>query len=67
MRQLWYPSDQIHKKWGVLTGAYNYREDAAEWGAMEPGDRCYVARSEAAKLHGDEFARQRKNGVKVAW
>lgn len=67
MSQMWYPSDKIHDEWGVLTGAYNAREVAADWGTMMPKDRCELARSQAGNIHGAEFSRQLQNGVAVAW
>jgi monoamine oxidase len=67
MKQMWYPSDRINDELGVLTGAYNYTQNATEWGKLKPEDRLKAAREGAAELHGKEFAEQLKSGITIAW
>lgn len=67
MTQMWYPSENFHARLGALTGAYNYEEDAEEWGKWLPEDRIEDARQGAEILHGEEFASQLKHGISIAW
>lgn len=67
MTQMWYPSDQWHARLGVLTGAYNYEEQAERWGKMLPEDRIKEARAGAALLHGQAFGDKLQHGISIAW
>ena len=67
MVQMWYPSDNFHGDLGVLTGAYNYSKNAADWGKLTPKERVELARKGAATIHGEEFASQLKKGLSIAW
>lgn len=42
--QIWYPSEAYHDQKGVLTGAYNFGDDAAQSGKMPVQDRLKEAR-----------------------
>jgi monoamine oxidase len=65
--QLWYPSDRFHDELGVLTGAYNYTDNATQWGHLPPERRLAIAREGAQQLHGPAFARGLRHGVTIAW
>ena len=64
--QIWYPSNAYHDRKGVLTGAYNFGENAASFGRMEIAERLKKARAGAA-LFGKEFAAGLDRGVAIAW
>jgi len=65
--QMWYPSDQWHARFGVLTGAYNYEAEAERWGKMLPEDRIEEARAGAKLLHSQEFGDNLRHGISIAW
>lgn len=66
--QMWYPSYDYFGKKGILTGAYNYDDDAREYAKMLPHERLVAAMKGAKKLHPD-FDRHVKLdlGVSIAW
>ena len=64
--QIWYPSDAYHDQRGVLTGAYNFSDDARDFGHMSVDERLAKARCGAA-LFDENFARGLENGITVAW
>ncbi|HEY6968323.1 MAG TPA: FAD-dependent oxidoreductase [Candidatus Angelobacter sp.] len=64
--QVWYPSNAYHDHKGVLTGAYNFGENAASFGRMEIAERLKKARAGAA-LFGEKFAAGLDRGVAIAW
>jgi monoamine oxidase len=64
--QIWYPSNAYHDRKGVLTGAYNFSENAADFGHMPVADRLREARAGAA-LFGKRFAEGLGRGVAIAW
>jgi monoamine oxidase len=66
--QMWYPSYGYFGKKGILTGAYNYDDDAKELAAMKPHERLVRAMQGAKKLHPD-FAKHVpiELGVSIAW
>jgi monoamine oxidase len=64
--QIWYPSNAYHDRKGVLTGAYNFAENAACFGRMAVPERLNKARAGAA-LFGKEFAEGLDRGVAIAW
>jgi monoamine oxidase len=51
--QIWYPSWAYFKKKGILTGAYNYDQDAIAYGKMPLQKRLTEAMKGAKKLHPD--------------
>ena len=67
MTQLWYPSDRFFDKFGILTGAYNYRTNAILWGKMTPKERLATARKELKALLQTEHPNEIKHGITVAW
>jgi len=67
MTQMWYPSSGFHHDTGVLTGAYNYTEQAERWGKMRPEERIEEAREGASLLHNDNFGRNLYAGISIAW
>ena len=64
--QIWYPSNDYHDQKGVLTGCYNYSENAYNMGCMPIEQRLVKAR-DGAKLFGNEFGAGLQNGVAIAW
>src|SRR5205085_8366742 len=66
--QMWYPSHDYFKEKGVLTGAYNYSDDAVEMENMKPEARLAKAMEGARKLHPHfaEFV-PIDLGLSIAW
>ncbi len=66
--QMWYPSHGYFTEKGVLTGAYNYGDDAIALGNMKPEERLVTAMAGAKKLHPrfDEWV-PRDLGMSIAW
>jgi monoamine oxidase len=66
--QMWYPSYDYFGKKGILTGAYNYDDDAARLAALGLKERLQFAMAGAKKLHPD-FARHVPIdlGLSIAW
>jgi monoamine oxidase len=66
IKQIWYPSNDYHDEKGVLTGAYNFGEDAIKYGNIGVCDRLHEA-CEGAERFGKAFAHGLDHGVTVAW
>ena len=64
--QIWYPSTAYHDVRGVLTGCYNFAENAVRFGRMPVAERLDKARAGAA-LFGEKFAKGLQYGVAIAW
>jgi monoamine oxidase len=64
--QIWYPSTAYHDKEGVLTGCYNFANNACRAGHMTIDERLVEARAGAARF-GTAFSEGLKNGVAIAW
>jgi monoamine oxidase len=65
--QVWYPSyDYFGKTGGVITGAYNVRSAAVEWGALSPADRQARALREGAAIH-PQYPAEFVSSFSVAW
>ena len=64
--QIWYPSTAYHDRMGVLTGCYNFGQNAVDYGKMPIDDRLDRAR-EGARLFGGAFADGLEHGVAIAW
>lgn len=66
--QMWYPSSGFFERRGVLTGTYNYEQDAREFGRMTPAQRLEKAAEGALRLH-PQFDRHvpRDKGISIAW
>ncbi len=64
--QIWYPSTGYHDQLGVLTGCYNFAQDACRAGHQSVADRLTEARAGAA-LFGKEFAAGLRHGIAIAW
>lgn len=64
--QIWYPSNAYHDRKGVLTGCYNFAENAASFGHLSVQERLDKARA-GAELFGKEFADGLHRGVAIAW
>lgn len=70
INQIWYPSSGYFTRKGTLTGAYNYDETAASFGALSLTERLRVARQGGIRLH-EEFADRgvvpEELGLSIAW
>ena len=66
MTQMWYPSYAYFTKKGILTGAYNYDDDARQMAKWSPEERLVHAKAEAEKLHPG-FSKYAEHGVSIAW
>jgi monoamine oxidase len=66
--QMWYPSSGFFGSKGVLTGTYNYEQDAIDFGNMAPAERLEKAAEGALRLH-PQFDRYvpRAKGISIAW
>lgn len=66
--QMWYPSWGYFRQKGILTGAYNYDQDAIRFGQMPLQQRLTEAMKGGAKLHPD-FASHVpiELGLSIAW
>jgi monoamine oxidase len=64
--QIWFPSNAYHDRKGVLTGAYNFADNAARAGRKPVEERLRDARAGAA-LFSQEFAEGLERGVAIAW
>lgn len=64
--QIWYPSVAYHDEKGVLTGTYNFGNNAIEMGKMPIEQRLAVARKGAVGF-GELFAKGLDRGVAIAW
>ncbi len=67
LTQIWYPSDRFFDELGVLTGAYNFGNDAATWGDYSPAWRLASARAGAQELGGKAFSDGLGAGLSIAW
>jgi monoamine oxidase len=66
--QMWYPSWAYFRQKGILTGAYNYDQDAIDYGNMPLQKRLVEAMKGAKKLH-PEFDKHvpLELGLSIAW
>jgi monoamine oxidase len=66
--QMWYPSWGYFRQKGILTGAYNYDDDAIAFGKMPLRQRLDEAMKGGTKLHPDfEKHVPKEFGVSIAW
>lgn len=65
--QVWYPSHDIHRPKGIVTGAYVYVDEASEkFAALSPAERLRLAIQQGEKIHpgyGDYV----DCGISIAW
>ena len=64
--QIWYPSNAYHDQQGVLTGCYNFANDACRAGHLPIEDRLIEAKAGAARFNVP-FAEGLQHGVAIAW
>jgi monoamine oxidase len=65
--QIWYPSQGIHKRKGVILGAYTFAAEAGDkWARLTPQQRLEVALKQGAKVH-PRYREYIENGVSVCW
>ncbi|HYM60083.1 MAG TPA: FAD-dependent oxidoreductase [Thermoanaerobaculia bacterium] len=66
--QMWYPSWDYFGKKGILTGAYNYDDDARYMASLELPDRLKLALKGGQRLHPDFADHVDFNlGLSIAW
>lgn len=67
IEQLWYPSHGIHRKKGVMLGAYTFSPENAEFFArMSPQQRFEVALAQGEKIH-PKYRQYAENFVSIPW
>jgi monoamine oxidase len=67
IQQIWYPAHGIHRKKGVVLGAYTFSPEAGEkFARLAPAERFKLAIVQGAKIHPD-YASHVESGVSVAW
>ena len=65
--QIWYPAHGIHRRKGVLLGAYSFADALGERLAnMAPAERIELAVTQGEKVHPG-YRQYIENGVSVAW
>ncbi len=64
--QIWYPSNDYHDEKGVLTGCYNFSQNAYDMGKLPVPERLELARQGAARFN-TSFAEGLEHGVAIAW
>jgi monoamine oxidase len=65
--QVWYPSAGIHRKKGILVGAYIWSDELGDqFAAKHPAQRLADALDDGERLHAD-YRRHLVKGVSVAW
>lgn len=67
--QIWYPSSDFQTRFGVLTMAYNFFDNAVALGDMSPGERVEAALAQGEKFHPGQFRAHfvPGSGVSIAW
>jgi len=66
IKQIWYPSSDYHGEKGVLTGCYNFSNNAYQMGLLPIQQRLDIAR-EGASLFSKPFAKGLQDGIAIAW
>jgi monoamine oxidase len=67
IQQIWYPAHGIHRKKGVVLGAYTFDPRAGEkFARLAPDERFKLAIQQGAKIHPD-YASHVETGVSIAW
>lgn len=67
IQQIWYPAHGIHRKKGVVLGAYTFDPAAGErFARLAPQDRFELAIAQAEKVHPG-YRNHVENGVSIAW
>ena len=64
--QVWYPCHGYHGRNGILIGAYNFVDRAAQFGLRSPRERATLARREGALIH-PEIETEVSHPLSVAW
>ena len=66
INQVWYPSYGYFGRRGVLTGAYNVKDDALAFGALTPAEREARALREGTRIH-PQYPTEFVSSFSVAW
>ena len=65
--QIWYPSHGIHKRKGVILGAYTFNGIVGDrWARMSPQERLAFAVRQGEKIHPG-YGNYVEHGVSVCW
>jgi monoamine oxidase len=65
--QMWYPSNGIHQRKGVILGAYTFSGVAGDkFAALTPEQRLELAKQQGEKLHPG-YSSLVEHGVSVSW
>jgi monoamine oxidase len=63
--QIWYPSNGLHAKKGILLGAYVFR-DGEEFARLSPAERLELALQGGELLH-PQYRQHLERGVSISW
>ncbi len=66
IRQIWYPSNNIHGKKGVVLGAYEFFDPSGFFDRMTPEERIAYAAQCGDKIH-EGYSNYVEAGVSVVW
>ena len=67
IQQLWYPAHGIHRKKGVVLGAYTFDPNAGEkFARLAPAERFELAIQQGEKIHPG-YGSHVEAGVSIAW
>ncbi len=67
IQQIWYPAHGIHRKKGIVLGAYTFLPQSGEkFARLSPPERFELAIQQAEKIHPD-YRKYVENGVSIAW
>ena len=67
IQQLWYPAHGIHRKKGVMLGAYTFDPNSGEkFARLAPEDRFKLAIAQGEKIHPG-YGSYVESGVSIAW
>jgi monoamine oxidase len=65
--QIWYPSAGLHRRKGILVGAYIWSDEVGDrFAALAPSERLERALADGERLHPG-YRRHLSKGVSVAW
>lgn len=67
IQQIWYPAHGIHRRKGVVLGAYTFSPEAGDrFARLPPAERFELAIRQGEKVH-PSYRSYVENGVSIAW